>query len=173
MLLNISDILQEVGLSFEFNSEVAIDDIAFQGDNIEFHGPVNIQGNVINGGDLIHLYGHLCGEATMECDICRENFQYPIDFDIDISLKSLMDEEEPELYFYSNSEIDLEDILVREFLLRLPIQRRCSEKCKGLCPDCGINLNLEKCSCKSEDNGNIDLRLADLKDLLADMDREV
>ena len=39
----------------------------------------------------------------------------------------------------------------------------CNENCKGLCPVCGCNLNVEECSCEVED---IDPRLAVLKDFL-------
>lgn len=173
MLFDVSDILQETGSFLEFNHNVKVGNIAYQGDSIRFDGPINARGKVINGGDLIHLNAHLDGKATMECDICRTRYEYPVDFDIEVGLKASVDEDEPDLYVYSNNVVDLGDIIAREFLLRLPIQRRCSKECKGLCPTCGLNLNLEKCNCEDRDSGDIDLRMADLKELLADMDREV
>jgi uncharacterized protein len=38
----------------------------------------------------------------------------------------------------------------------------CKEDCKGLCPECGVNLNKGDCGCRS---GPLDLRLAGLKNL--------
>ena len=29
----------------------------------------------------------------------------------------------------------------------LPLKAICREDCKGLCPHCGLNLNVEQCSC--------------------------
>ena len=49
-------------------------------------------------------------------------------------------------------------------LLTLPIKRLCKEDCKGLCQQCGNNLNLSTCQC---DNDDIDPRLAKLKDLFS------
>jgi uncharacterized protein len=39
----------------------------------------------------------------------------------------------------------------------------CREDCKGICPQCGKNLNLGPCDCKVE---NVDPRLEILKQLL-------
>jgi uncharacterized protein len=37
---------------------------------------------------------------------------------------------------------------VREqVLLAVPLKVICREDCKGLCPHCGANQNLERCSC--------------------------
>jgi uncharacterized protein len=40
--------------------------------------------------------------------------------------------------------------------------RLCSDECRGLCPDCGANLNEAECACKLE---QVDLRWAALKEL--------
>jgi uncharacterized protein len=56
---------------------------------------------------------------------------------------------------------------MREFaLLSVPMKNLCKEDCKGLCPSCGVDLNIEKCKCK---NDEIDPRwkpLMNLKDKL-------
>lgn len=39
----------------------------------------------------------------------------------------------------------------------------CEEECKGLCPECGINLNFEKCQCVED---TTDPRLMVLKKLM-------
>jgi len=54
--------------------------------------------------------------------------------------------------------------LVREYLLlALPMHPLCREDCKGLCPQCGHNLNSGPCSCHVEP---VDERWAALKGLL-------
>jgi uncharacterized protein len=55
----------------------------------------------------------------------------------------------------SDSELELDDQhildmgeVVRQYLLTgMPIKPLCSEECRGLCPECGTNLNEEKCKC--------------------------
>ncbi|MCK5492066.1 MAG: DUF177 domain-containing protein [Candidatus Omnitrophica bacterium] len=46
-----------------------------------------------------------------------------------------------------NEILDLYDDLREEILLNYPIKLLCKSDCKGLCSNCGIDLNLEKCGC--------------------------
>ncbi len=173
MIIDISDILLEVGSSKEFEGDVVIEEIVYQDEIIHFDTPFRLEGSVVNAGELVLLTAHLNGVATLQCGTCAEPYDYLIDYDIEINLKPAPDEEDPDIYVYSNELIDIDDIVTREFLLRLPIQRRCSKECKGLCPYCGTNLNHDECQCSDEDHKPIDIRLAIMKDFFVDRDREV
>ena len=59
--------------------------------------------------------------------------------------------------------LDMEDVIRQYVLTEVPIKPLCSEKCSGLCPECGTNLNEEKCTCKE---APIDLRWEALAKLL-------
>lgn len=59
--------------------------------------------------------------------------------------------------------IDLTPIMREEGILAVPIQALCSPDCKGLCPQCGQDLNQGTCTCEQE---RIDPRLASLRTLL-------
>lgn len=59
--------------------------------------------------------------------------------------------------------LDLAPLLRAEALIILSRGILCQEDCKGLCADCGANLNYEPCNCGLE---HIDPRLAQLKQLL-------
>ena len=61
-----------------------------------------------------------------------------------------IDEGEAEIGFYEDGGMELEDILREQVLLALPMQRVCSEVCKGICPVCGKNRNETECDCKLE-----------------------
>ena len=67
--------------------------------------------------------------------------------------------------FYREEEIDLAELLREQFYLALPMKPLCAESCKGLCPQCGVNLNVETCACKPQWE---DPRLAGLKALITD-----
>jgi uncharacterized protein len=47
--------------------------------------------------------------------------------------------------------LDLNAICWEEFVLALPVVPLCSEDCKGLCPACGANLNVENCFCRRDE----------------------
>jgi uncharacterized protein len=61
-----------------------------------------------------------------------------------------IDAGEAEIGFYEGGGLELEDILREQVLLALPMQRVCSESCKGICPVCGKNRNETACDCKRE-----------------------
>lgn len=69
---------------------------------------------------------------------------------------------EAEVSYYQGKGVLLEDVLREQVLLALPLRAVCREDCKGLCPHCGKNLNLERCSCAQPVE---DPRWAALKDL--------
>ena len=51
--------------------------------------------------------------------------------------------------FYENDEIDLGQLMQEQFYLALPMKPLCKDDCKGLCPNCGTNLNKATCDCNT------------------------
>lgn len=56
-------------------------------------------------------------------------------------------EDETEIGYYGKSGLLLEDVVREQVLLSLPGRTLCTPDCKGLCPRCGQNLNVETCHC--------------------------
>jgi uncharacterized protein len=57
---------------------------------------------------------------------------------------------EAEIGYYRGEGLLLEDALREQVLLSLPIRTICREECKGLCPQCGRNLNEAACDCAEQ-----------------------
>ena len=51
-----------------------------------------------------------------------------------------IEEDDLNTAFYENDEIDLGQLMQEQFYLVLPMKPLCSENCKGLCPNCGEEL---------------------------------
>jgi uncharacterized metal-binding protein YceD (DUF177 family) len=66
-----------------------------------------------------------------------------------------------DVFPFDGETIDLEPLLREQFVLAVPYAPLCRDDCKGLCPQCGIDLNSGTCSCEAP----IDPRLAVLKGL--------
>jgi len=45
--------------------------------------------------------------------------------------------------------LDMQDVIRQYVLTEVPIKPLCCEECPGLCPECGTNLNKEKCKCNT------------------------
>jgi uncharacterized protein len=69
---------------------------------------------------------------------------------------------EAEVSYYQGEGLLLEDVIREQLLLAVPLKAICREDCKGLCPQCGKNLNQEPCSCSAALQ---DPRWSALKDL--------
>jgi uncharacterized protein len=120
----------------------------------------------------LRIQGRYTVEMSSQCDRCLGSARFPLDAPFDLFYKSTstiareeeveIDAGETEIGFYEGSGIELDDILREQVLLALPMQRVCSEACKGICPSCGKNRNETTCDCKSETH---DDRLGALRNL--------
>ena len=92
--------------------------------------------------------------ANYTCDRCLTSFMNPFEAQLRqlfyVGNKEIADNEDIALLPESATEIDLTPYLMEMVLLNHPIKMICSEDCKGLCPKCGANLNIEKCQCADE-----------------------
>jgi uncharacterized protein len=108
----------------------------------------------------IHVQGQYSVEMTAQCDRCLGSARFPLKAGFDLYYRPAsdiareeeieLDEGEVELAFYEGKGLELEDILREQILLALPMQRVCSEACKGICPVCGKNRNESACECRVE-----------------------
>jgi len=69
--------------------------------------------------------------------------------------------EDLDLFPFDGDKIDLEPLFREQFVLSIPYAPLCREDCKGLCGQCGKDLNSGTCGCEKP----IDPRLAALKGL--------
>ncbi len=64
--------------------------------------------------------------------------------------------------FYRGDQIDLLQLVREQMFLAIPMKPLHSDACKGLCPNCGANLNETTCECRTD---WVDPRLAPLLNL--------
>jgi uncharacterized protein len=124
-------------------------------------GPLNAAGRVeLVTGALgeIRAKGHLTVRMQADCDRCLEPAAFPIDSDFELYYRPVeegygeergLNAGEAEMGFYEGDGLELTDVLREYVLLALPMQRVCSENCKGICPVCGQNRNQVECSCQA------------------------
>ena len=137
-------------------------------------GPLKASGVAELVSDLlceIRVKGHVKVRMEGDCDRCLDPAMYPIDADFSLYYRPVsegygeekaIDEGEAEMGFYEGDGVELNDVLREFVLLTLPMQRICSEDCKGLCPECGQNRNQKECGCLA---ATADNRWAALKNL--------
>lgn len=124
-----------------------------------------VKGEVTNRADVVTLRYQIKGDMPYLCDRCL--MQCHLDIDKEFShtvVKELEDEELDDIFLVCPEGIlNIEEIATSDLLLYLPQKLLCREDCKGLCSECGANLNEGDCGCKKK---AIDPRLQKLADLL-------
>ena len=101
-------------------------------------------------------------EIEMECGRCLNAFPFHVNFDIEEEVipvdgpsnqRFVEGQNSGISLIDSNNILDISDMVGQYIDISVPINGNCDVQCKGLCMQCGINLNLNKCQC---DAGPID-----------------
>ena len=141
--------------------------------DFEFVEPLDVHVEFYRARLDLFFDGTVQGMAAATCARCLERRPYELDQDFSIiltpetRLKGEIELAPGDLTqsFYSGTEIDLTPLVYEQVLLALPTRPLCAEECRGLCPQCGVNLNTGQCACTT-DSG--DPRLAVLRSLKID-----
>ena len=167
--------LKNVKLAFENISITEnIDAKSYGYPEIKSASPFTLVGKIENLGDCLELEGRVSGSLELVCSRCLEPFQ--MDFDVDVfeiytNHPEIAEADEyEETNLFNGDEIDLTPQILKQVFLEIPMKILCKPDCLGLCSQCGANLNQGECGCDRDD---IDIRFADLKDLLNSMNKEV
>ncbi|MBI3263941.1 MAG: DUF177 domain-containing protein [Acidobacteria bacterium] len=144
-----------------------------QDENYVVTTPVELAFDVHKDNRHFRVKGRVRTKLEVICGRCLEPFTREVDeaFDL-LYLPQSENKGEGELEiegedlttaFYQDEVIDLWQLMREQFYLSLPMKLLCSEACRGLCSECGTNLNLRTCDCRHEWD---DARLAGLRTLL-------
>ncbi|HEX2622988.1 MAG TPA: DUF177 domain-containing protein [Phototrophicaceae bacterium] len=110
----------------------------------------------------ILVQAHLHVGANDECYRCLN--EVPRDIEIEVEeLYGYHSYDTSEFIVSDDAILDLSPLLRAEVIIDTSHRILCREDCKGLCSNCGANLNDGPCNCNDED---IDPRFAALKKLL-------
>lgn len=125
-----------------------------------FACPLQVDVKVSKAADKFLVDGTLAGWIRVRCDRCLEPFELEVKstFNVYLVVKpsgpseedvELLDED-MEVEFLKGEMMDLDDIIREQVYLSVPMKCVCKSDCRGLCPQCGANLNVAPCSCRSE-----------------------
>lgn len=139
-------------------------------ERVKLSEPAAVKGQVRLEGNEVLVNGHVETRAQLECDRCLKPVELPVSADFALeyitgaeyesSSVAALSEEELSVSVFDGEAIDVDEIVKEQILLAVPARTLCREDCKGICPECGIDLNTGECSCTRNE---IDPRWAALK----------
>jgi uncharacterized protein len=137
-------------------------EIDFTGNDFRQSGPLAWSAHVVRAGQEIRVAGQLDGFVEWSCSRCLEPAQCGVSRSFDLFFRQQQEkmfdeddeielsEEDMRTSFFTGTQLAIGDIIREQVLLALPMKVLCRVDCKGLCPVCGTNLNINSCSCPAE-----------------------
>jgi uncharacterized protein len=146
--------------------------------NLKLIRPVNVVLSLDKQADHIRVTGKIEGSLEVDCHRCLRTFSFPLSEDVDIYLieedrtpeedEKELDLEEPAYEFFDGEVIEIDQLIAEQIFLALPVKVLCAEDCRGICPNCGANLNEETCQCKADNRQSPFAKLESFKRQLPD-----
>ncbi|MBF0594410.1 MAG: DUF177 domain-containing protein [Candidatus Omnitrophica bacterium] len=137
MKIKISDV---VSSGLEYQDQAMPKDLDIVEDFIDLDKPVAVQGRLTRVNDFILAKITVTYTGVIVCARCLVTVKLEktaaYEFDLD--------------FVPGDRFVDLGRYVREELLLTYESRTLCREDCRGICPDCGANLNEEACECKNK-----------------------
>jgi len=161
MKIDLSTVLNTEAERLSFEGNLDFSDRDIPGGVRPFKSPVSVWGEVKNIAGTIMLNMNISADLSCECDRCLKPFtrRMELSFEADL-VTEIHDETCDDLILIEENKLDIEALAYEHILLEIPAKHLCSLECKGLCPVCGTDLNMNTCNC---DTRAVDPRLEALK----------
>ena len=130
---------------------------------------VDISCRVAKVREKVFIEGSMEALLNQECCRCLEMAEVPVRTTFRYILipghltfrrSQGLEEGQADFGYYDEEQIDLNPLLFEQIMLQIPMKVLCMDTCRGLCPGCGVNLNVTECDCRKE---STDERLSILK----------
>ena len=155
MLISLARLPKE-GAPFEHQYQAG--ELEVSAHEFELSEPPRIAGRVTRSGLDVRVTGTLKAALTVPCDRCLQNVPFQLDQPVNLAFVPLEAERpahgEVELHagdlefsYYENEELDMDQLIREQLELALPVRVLCRDDCRGLCAQCGADLNTDPCDC--------------------------
>lgn len=171
MIVDLTSFIDNGETTHSLEGEINAWDINLSEHGMELINPIKYNGMIYRISDYYSLDLKIKYRLMTECHRCLKSMEEEVETRLlgriaDSHVQTQTDEEELEETIYlDKNKIELRKYILEQVASSIPIKTICDEKCKGLCQNCGIDLNESSCDC---DEHIIDPRLEKLKELFPD-----
>ena len=114
-----------------------------------FTTPVILKGEIRNTAGIVTIKAKADFSIEVACDRCAEDIRPEFTVDIEHGLVASLNHEDNDDYILiEDMKLDVRQLTLEDIYLALPGKFLCREDCKGLCSECGANLNESSCNCQ-------------------------
>lgn len=150
--VSVRSVLEALAATRVVSGEIEMSDLELGEQPYAFAGPAHFEITLTNTGAGIVAEGSADAVVRTPCVRCLCEFDLPVHADVEgFYVQPGHDEQIPEEQEYEHisddGKIDLEPAVVSSIVVALPFAPLHSAECKGICPTCGADLNMEECGC--------------------------
>ena len=155
MIIDLSEILKDVGGVMRVSGKAELENTEFLGEEFVFSDGLMVDGKITNNTKSLHFTAAVSGKVKVHCARCMQEIEEAVNFELSEFL--VREEQAPagnddeDTVVFTGEEIDIDELIVNNFLLNASGKYLCSDDCKGLCPKCGKNLNFGDCECQDDE----------------------
>ena len=170
MQIHLSDISSCEGKCVQVTAPLEMDCITFQMGSFPVLHKEPLELTITNTGKkVLELVGTRAITVSIPCDRCLEDVSVEIPLSFKRKLDMKLTEEErvndlDENAYLTGMDLDVDQLVYFEVLMNWPLKVLCKEDCKGICSQCGKNLNEGLCDCVEEPK---DPRMAAISDIFS------
>jgi len=168
MLISLSEVINTKDKVVQIEAPITLERFDYLGDSYEFAHKNPVDLTITNlGNKMAMLEGSTNISLTLFCSRCLKEITYPMDINFQKEIDFNLSEEEraeglDETNYIIGYNLDVDILIYDEVLIGFPMRLLCGEDCKGLCKNCGTNLNEETCDC---DTTVYDPRMSVIRDI--------
>jgi uncharacterized protein len=139
--------------SVRVDAQVPPDDELWKDLEMSFESPVEVhlRASYAGSGEVV-VRGTLGAEMRQECRRCLETVPSRMSEEVTMvfvpsSAPGAVDEGDARVFEEGAAHLDLGEPVLEELILGIDPYVVCSPECRGLCPRCGVNRNVDSCDC--------------------------
>jgi len=157
---NVKSISKDI--DFAYHKE----NLVYNNEVIEVLEPILIKGEVTVSQGIADVKLSVKTRLLHTCSRCLEKFEKDLELEISETVSRNEQEDENIITLEEGDVLDIRDVVLNNIYLALPLKILCKEDCKGLCQNCGANLNHAQCNCVHDE---VDPRFSALKDMFREV----
>lgn len=165
MKIDISQISKVDGSSLDLDLSENLEDLSSAINGVDLTKPVSFKGKLTNISGILKLDGHIHIEYSAKCSRCLKDLDSQMSIKVQDSFVNGDKLTDGDSYTYEGNRVSIDKALKDNIVLNLPVRQLCKDECRGLCSNCGSDLNVKQCECKE---GQINPQMEALKNFFKD-----
>ena len=145
LLVNVAELLRRVGSVREIDRQIEADFFKFDDSRIITGSQVDVALTLEALTDGIVVHGTLGAQWGFECRRCLKALTGRAEVEVQELYQAV--NSDPDAYPITGEQLDLLEMARENVLLAVPLAPLCRADCPGLCPQCGADLQVDRCSC--------------------------